>query len=78
MGIIELVLTVIAWRKGWGAIALLPTAVALVVGALLVASGIPEAIVYVCDVVLIGVLGVMAAQGRQELQDKAAENRVRQ
>ncbi len=68
MGIIEIILTVVAWRKGWHVIALLPVVVALVVGALMVLGGAPDSVLYVCDIVLIGVLGVMAAQQRKVIE----------
>jgi hypothetical protein len=70
MLIIEIVLTVLAWRKGWYAFALLPVAACFAVGYCLGLAGAPNAIVlgFVGDIMAIGVLGVMVAQGRKAVE----------
>jgi hypothetical protein len=68
--VLEVVLTVMAWRKGWGAIALLPLALAVVID-LLVFIAAPEVgpFLLIGDVICVIVLAVMAQ--RPELRPGA-------
>jgi hypothetical protein len=71
MLIIEIVLTIFAWRKGWRWLALIPTALALCIGLLLgigiAASGgsvsAPNAATIIIDVLAIIALIVMVTKG---------------
>lgn len=63
---LELVLTIFTWRKGWGPIALLPLAIALPLGLLFTAisnSIVPSVI---ADVVIYASLITMLAVGRNK------------
>jgi hypothetical protein len=75
--ILEIVLTVAAWRKGWRGWALVPMVsvfvLALLIGAMAVASGSSEAelqelsIQFIfLDFICVGVLGWMTAKGRNK------------
>ena len=63
--LIELVLTIFAWRKGWGPIALLPLAVGITVGVLF--SGIDNSLVpaIMADVLIYATLITMIVVGRK-------------
>jgi len=62
--ILEIALVVTVWRKGWKGFALVPAVVALIAGAAMGAMGSPTWALTLVDVALIGVLSVMATQGR--------------
>jgi hypothetical protein len=63
---IELILTIVAWRKGWGALALLPMAVGVTIGVL--AAGMSNSIVpaAIADMLIYGVLIAMIVAGRKK------------
>src|SRR3989442_1133096 len=74
--VIEVLLTIAAWRKGWGAKALIPLgiglAVAMLLGAMVGASGGPRAVTQVfplfvlMDLAVIGVLVRLALRAPEE------------
>ena len=59
MGIIEIILAVFAWRKGWKWMSLIPISVALVIGFICgLSGGSPSDVIFV-DVLAIVALGIM-------------------
>jgi hypothetical protein len=64
--ILEIWLTIKAWRKGWRALALLPGGIALGGSFVLGASGVPVSDMYglclIVDALVITILGVMSAK----------------
>jgi hypothetical protein len=71
MGILELVLTVCAWKKGWNFKALLPGAAALMIGIYLGSTGGTASTAIVVDFAAIAVLGFMAANGPKSVSAAA-------
>jgi hypothetical protein len=63
--LIELVLTIFAWRKGWGPIALLPLAIGVTLGLLFSAAGNSIAPAVMADVLIYASLITMIAVGRK-------------
>jgi hypothetical protein len=63
--LIELVLTIFAWRKGWGPIALLPLAVGVTVGVIF--SGVDHSLApaVMADILIYATLITMIAVGRK-------------
>lgn len=78
--LLEIWLTVAAWRAGWKATALLPTGAAIAVGILLGASGVEVSqnlLLYALgDIVAVVALGIMAAIGHNKhvAQEPVAEH----
>ena len=70
--ILEAILTVIAWRKGWGPIALLPMAFALVVGLIVGATHQPLAMALLGDAVAYVAFFFMIKKGRKVSQPAPA------
>lgn len=64
--LIELVLTIFAWRKGWGPIALLPLAVGITLGVLFSGIGNSVAPAIMADVLIYAALITMIAVGRKK------------
>lgn len=64
--LIELVLTIFAWRKGWGPIALLPLAVGITLGVLFSGIGNSLAPAAMADVLIYAALITMIAVGRKK------------
>lgn len=64
--LIELVLTIFAWRKGWGPVALLPLAVGVTLGVLF--SGIDNSLVpaIMADVLIYATLITMIVVGHKK------------
>lgn len=64
--IIELILTVVAWRKGWGPIALLPFAVGMVLG--VIGAGMSNSLVpaVMADLMIYAALITMIVAGRKK------------
>jgi hypothetical protein len=64
--LIELALTIAAWRKGWGPIALLPLAILLPLGVLLAAAANSIAPAVMADVLIYASLITMIVVGRKK------------
>jgi len=66
--VIEIMLTVAAWKKGWRGWVVLPWAIVIAVAAVITSAAMTEGEAFgagfVCDLVLIAVLGIMAATAR--------------
>jgi hypothetical protein len=69
--LIELVLTIFAWRKGWGPIALLPLAVGVTLGVLFSGIGNSIAPAVMADVLIYASLITMIAVGRKKTASPA-------
>jgi hypothetical protein len=63
--LIELVLTIFAWRKGWGPVALLPLAVGITLGALFSSLSNSMAPALMADVLIYAALITMIAVRRK-------------
>lgn len=63
--LIELVLTIFAWRKGWGPIALLPLAIGVTLGVLFSSLSSSIAPAVMADVLIYASLITMIAVGRK-------------
>ena len=63
--ILEVLLTVSSWRKGWGPMALLPMAIGIPVGVFFTLGAHSLAPAFVTDVLITIVLAVMSSKGRQ-------------
>jgi hypothetical protein len=61
---LEILLTVSAWRKGWGPMALLPLAIGVPLGLLLMANTGSMLVGFLGDVVITAVLYEMTRRGR--------------
>lgn len=77
--ILEILLTVKAYKKGWRAWALLPPVVITGIGLLLVGAGGPAANIspfaYLpFDLLIVGILGVMAWKGPQKAREEARQD----
>jgi hypothetical protein len=64
--LIELVLTIFAWRKGWGPIALLPLAIGVILGVLFSGIGNSVASVVMADVLIYASLITMISVGHKK------------
>ena len=64
--LIELVLTIFAWRKGWGPIALLPLAVGVTLGVLFSSLSNSIAPAIMADVLIYASLITMIVAGRKK------------
>ena len=73
--ILEVVLTVVAWRKGWRALALLPLAVGVPVGVFMTVGANSMVPAVVTDVLITIALIAMSAKGRKQ---KAAAQPARE
>lgn len=60
---IEAVLAVFAWKKGWRSMALIPVGVALTFGVICAAAGFPFSVAIVGDLICSGVLIAMIVRG---------------
>jgi hypothetical protein len=69
--LIELVLTIFAWRKGWGPIALLPLAIGVTLGVLFSGIGNSLAPAVMADVLIYASLITMIAVGRKKAATSA-------
>ena len=63
--ILEVLLTVSAWRKGWGPMALLPLAIGVPAGVFLTINTHSMVPAFVTDVLITVVLAVMSRNGRK-------------
>ena len=65
--IIELILTIVAWRKGWGPLALIPVAVGFVLG--IIGSAMADSLVpaVMGDMLIYAALITMIVAGRKKL-----------
>jgi len=63
--VLEVLLTVSAWRKGWGPIALLPLAIGVPLGVLVMINTQSMVPGFIADVMVTIVLFVMTSKGRQ-------------
>ncbi len=63
--VLEILLTVSAWRKGWGPMALLPIAIGVPVGVLIAVATQSMGSAIVVDLAITGVLVVMSHKGRK-------------
>ena len=63
--ILEVLLTVSAWRKGWGPMALLPIAIGVPVGVLVATATQSMASAFVVDLLITGTLIAMSYNGRK-------------
>lgn len=63
--VLEILLTVSAWRKGWGPMALLPIAIGVPVGVFIAAATHTMASAIVIDLAITGVLFAMSHKGRK-------------
>jgi hypothetical protein len=63
--ILELVLTVVAWRKGWRALALLPLAIGVPVGVFVTTQANSLVPAFIADVLITITLIAMSAKGRK-------------
>jgi hypothetical protein len=63
--ILEVLLTVRAWRKGWAALALLPLAIGVPVGVFMTINTNSLVPSFMTDVVITIILAVMASKGRK-------------
>jgi len=59
MGIIEIILTIVAWRKGWKWYSLIPISVAFIIGAICGMSGVSPNDVIWLDILVAIVLIIM-------------------
>ena len=63
MLIVEIILTVVAWKKGWNTLALLPLSASLFIGFFVGASGLLEVMdlgdLFAVDIACVGVLVAM-------------------
>ena len=64
--LIELVLTIFAWRKGWGPIALLPLAIGVTLGVLFSGIGNSIAPAVMADVLIYATLITMIVVGHKK------------
>ena len=82
--IIEIMLTVSAWRKGWKGWVVLPWLALLLIASVLGANAASEEEAFglglVCDIVLIVVLGIMAAtaHGTQTESNSSGQSKQEQ
>ncbi len=63
--VLEVLLTVSAWRKGWGPMALLPLAIGVPLGVLVMINTHSMVPGFIADVMVTIVLLVMTSNGRQ-------------
>jgi len=63
--VLEVLLTVSAWRKGWGPMALLPIAIGVPVGVLIAVATQSMASAIVVDLAITGVLIAMSNKARK-------------
>lgn len=63
--ILELVLTVVSWRKGWRGLALLPLAIGVPVGVFATLTTHSTAPAFIADVLITITLIAMSAKGRK-------------
>ena len=63
--LIELVLTIFAWRKGWGPVALLPLAIGVTIGVLFSSLSNSIAPAVMADVLIYASLITMIVAGRK-------------
>jgi len=64
--IVEIALTVAAWKKGWKALALAPLAIAIAVAVFATQSGMNPQGMIVLDLGAIAILGFMCAKGKEQ------------
>lgn len=74
MGIIEIILTVFAWKKGWNWYSIIPMIVAFVIGFGIGAAGIDPSTAIVVDVLAIVVLGIMCYKAPNEVNNDNKDN----
>ncbi len=63
--VLEILLTVSAWRKGWGPMALLPIAIGVPLGVLIAVATHSMGSAIVVDLAITGVLFAMSNKGRK-------------
>jgi hypothetical protein len=69
---IEIVLAIVAWRKGWKGYALIPVACSLLAGLTLGSMGASFGTLLMAEAVVVTVLGFMIARPPQAKQQLAA------
>jgi hypothetical protein len=74
--IIELILTITAWRKGWGPIALLPVVVGFTIG--VIGAGISNSLVpaVMADLLIYAALITMIVAGKKKPAEVTASSSV--
>jgi hypothetical protein len=63
---IELILVILAWRRGWGPIVLIPFGLSLVLQLLLIAGHAGAGVLFVVGLIDMIILGILCAYSREQ------------